>query len=71
MWNPFEWMMRTLHIHRDLPDAPAERPCPICRGTGTYVKQGVVEVCACEFHAHTVIFEVGSDGVARKYEGRS
>lgn len=69
MWNPFELILRSLPIRRDLPDYPAEKVCPICQGTGTYVKAGAVEVCPCERN-DDVVYRVDTHGDAVPYKHR-
>lgn len=70
MWNPFELILRSLPIRRELPDYPAEKVCPICQGTGTYVKAGVVEVCLCADYGEDVVYRVDTNGAAVPYKHR-
>lgn len=70
MTNLFEWIRDQASRRRKakgLPEEERAQACPFCQGQGTYVKDSVMEICACEplhIQRSDVIYIIGADGRA-------
>jgi hypothetical protein len=62
----FAWIMKQMKCPNLPPDPNYERkPCPLCQGAGTYIKDGATTICSCNSKTCTVT----SDGRAY-YDGQ-
>jgi hypothetical protein len=69
--NPFEWVLQRASFRRDLPSYPTPKPCPICQGAGTFVRDGAITLCPCETSRSDVVYRARPDGVCYPCKTRS